>query len=218
MVAVWLDDKDETTLKYFYKEANRIRLQPANPTMGPIYVDDPASLRIMGKVVHGDPADQISSRITIITIILNNKKSSKLEELFVFGQRLGKFDNATSGFEFALGIGSCFFADCGEDFGASGLGHGLGFNQAKVGEVADDFDDFDLLGTGVFEDDIELGLFFDGFSGGSGSSGSSHGNRCGGGNAPFFFEGFYQFSGFENRELAQLFNNFCYISHFKSPL
>ncbi len=51
MVAVWLDDKDETTLKYFYKETNRIRLQPANPNMGPIYVDNPKSLRIMGKVV-----------------------------------------------------------------------------------------------------------------------------------------------------------------------
>ncbi len=51
MVAVWLDDKDETTLKYFYKEPNRIRLQPANPNMGPIYVDNPKSLRIMGKVV-----------------------------------------------------------------------------------------------------------------------------------------------------------------------
>lgn len=51
MVAVWLDGKDETTLKYFYKEAKRIRLQPANPNMKPIYVDDPANLRIMGKVV-----------------------------------------------------------------------------------------------------------------------------------------------------------------------
>ncbi|HHY89867.1 MAG TPA: transcriptional repressor LexA [Chloroflexi bacterium] len=51
MVAVWLDDRDETTLKYFYKENNRIRLQPANPTMKPIYVDNPKSLRIMGKVV-----------------------------------------------------------------------------------------------------------------------------------------------------------------------
>ena len=51
MVAVWLDDNDETTLKYFYRENNRIRLQPANPTMGPIYVENPKSLRIMGKVV-----------------------------------------------------------------------------------------------------------------------------------------------------------------------
>jgi len=36
------------TLKRFYKEANRIRLQPANSTMSPIYVTD---VEIRGKVV-----------------------------------------------------------------------------------------------------------------------------------------------------------------------
>jgi repressor LexA len=51
MVAVWLDDKDETTLKYFYRENNRIRLQPANPSYKPIFPDNPESVRIMGKVV-----------------------------------------------------------------------------------------------------------------------------------------------------------------------
>ncbi len=51
MVAVWLEGKDETTLKYFYNEGNRVRLQPANPSMKPIFVDDPASVRIQGKVV-----------------------------------------------------------------------------------------------------------------------------------------------------------------------
>lgn len=51
MVAVWLQDRDETTLKYFYKEKNTIRLQPANPTMAAIYVENPRSLRIQGKVV-----------------------------------------------------------------------------------------------------------------------------------------------------------------------
>ncbi|MDK2982514.1 MAG: repressor LexA [Chloroflexota bacterium] len=51
MVAVWLDDKDETTLKYFYRESKGVRLQPANPNMNPIYVENPAALRIMGKVV-----------------------------------------------------------------------------------------------------------------------------------------------------------------------
>ena len=51
MVAVWLDDNDETTLKYFYRENKRVRLQPANPTMGPIYIENPENLRIMGKVV-----------------------------------------------------------------------------------------------------------------------------------------------------------------------
>jgi repressor LexA len=51
MVAVWLEGKDETTLKYFFKEKGRIRLQPANPTMKPIYVDNPKSVKIQGKVV-----------------------------------------------------------------------------------------------------------------------------------------------------------------------
>ena len=51
MVAVWLEDTDETTLKYFYKEGSRVRLQPANPTMGPIFIDDPKRVRIQGKVV-----------------------------------------------------------------------------------------------------------------------------------------------------------------------
>jgi repressor LexA len=51
MVAVWLDDNNETTLKYYYKESGRVRLQPANPTMQPIFIDPSRHLRIMGKVV-----------------------------------------------------------------------------------------------------------------------------------------------------------------------
>jgi len=51
MVAVWLDDENSTTLKYFYRENNRVRLQPANPSMQPIIIDNPSSLRIMGRVV-----------------------------------------------------------------------------------------------------------------------------------------------------------------------
>ncbi len=51
MVAIWLPARDETTLKYFYKEANHYRLQPANPTMQPIYIDKNERLEIKGKVV-----------------------------------------------------------------------------------------------------------------------------------------------------------------------
>lgn len=51
MVSVWLRDRDETTLKYFYLEKGRVRLQPANPTMQPIYIDDPSIVEIQGKVV-----------------------------------------------------------------------------------------------------------------------------------------------------------------------
>jgi repressor LexA len=50
MVAVWLSDKEETTLKKFYREGNRIRLQPANPTMQPIYAS-PTNIQVQGKVV-----------------------------------------------------------------------------------------------------------------------------------------------------------------------
>ena len=49
MVAVWLSD-DTTTLKYYYQEGNQVRLQPANPTMEPIYVDR-QDVQVQGKVM-----------------------------------------------------------------------------------------------------------------------------------------------------------------------
>jgi len=51
MVAVWLADRDETTLKYFFKEDGRVRLQPANPLMEPIIIDNPAQVKVQGKVI-----------------------------------------------------------------------------------------------------------------------------------------------------------------------
>ena len=51
MVAVWLKDKEETTLKHIFREQGRVRLQPANPLMDPIWVDDPENLEVQGKVM-----------------------------------------------------------------------------------------------------------------------------------------------------------------------
>jgi repressor LexA len=51
MVAVWLPRENEATLKYFYREKEGYRLQPANPTMQPIYVKKDEPLEIKGKVV-----------------------------------------------------------------------------------------------------------------------------------------------------------------------
>jgi repressor LexA len=51
MVAVWLNDRNETTLKFFFKEKDRFRLQPANPTMEPIFINKNEALEIKGKVV-----------------------------------------------------------------------------------------------------------------------------------------------------------------------
>jgi len=50
MVAAWLPDDNETTLKHFYREADNIRLQPANTAYKPIYVH-PANCEIKGKVL-----------------------------------------------------------------------------------------------------------------------------------------------------------------------
>ncbi len=51
MVAIWLPNRDETTLKYFYKEKDQYRLQPANPTMQPIFISKDEPLEIKGKVM-----------------------------------------------------------------------------------------------------------------------------------------------------------------------
>ena len=50
MVAVWLKDEHEVTLKRIYREEGRIRLQPANRQIEPLYVD-PANVEVQGKVV-----------------------------------------------------------------------------------------------------------------------------------------------------------------------
>ena len=50
MVAAWLPDQEEATLKKLYREKGRVRLQPANRTMKPIYVA-PHNIQIQGKVV-----------------------------------------------------------------------------------------------------------------------------------------------------------------------
>jgi repressor LexA len=51
MVAVWLKDREETTLKKIYRDGPRVRLQPANTTMEPIYVDA-QNVEVQGKVLY----------------------------------------------------------------------------------------------------------------------------------------------------------------------
>jgi len=50
MAAIWLKAEKEITLKRFYAESGRIRLQPANEQMKPIYAD-PDNVEIQGKVI-----------------------------------------------------------------------------------------------------------------------------------------------------------------------
>ncbi len=50
MAAIWLKVEKEATLKRFYAEHGRIRLQPANSQMKPIYVE-PDNFEIQGRVI-----------------------------------------------------------------------------------------------------------------------------------------------------------------------
>jgi len=50
MVAVWLPNSQEVTLKKIYYEPNRIRLQSANQKMKPIYVV-PEDIEVQGRVI-----------------------------------------------------------------------------------------------------------------------------------------------------------------------
>lgn len=50
MVAAWLKQEQEVTLKKFYREGARVRLQPANESMKPIYTHAD-NVQIQGKVL-----------------------------------------------------------------------------------------------------------------------------------------------------------------------
>ncbi len=56
MVAVWLKRENETTLKKFFHEGSRIRLQPMNATMEPIYTD-PDNVEVQGRVLSSIRSD-----------------------------------------------------------------------------------------------------------------------------------------------------------------
>ena len=51
MVAVWLKDEGEVTLKKIYYEGDKVRLQPANTTMQPIY-KSAKDVEVQGKVLY----------------------------------------------------------------------------------------------------------------------------------------------------------------------
>jgi repressor LexA len=50
MVAVWLKDREEVTLKKFYTDKDKVLLKPANQSMKPIQ-QNPDNVEIQGKVI-----------------------------------------------------------------------------------------------------------------------------------------------------------------------
>lgn len=50
MVAVWLKEEQEVTLKRLFRDPKGVRLQPANSQMKPLYVN-PENIEVQGKIV-----------------------------------------------------------------------------------------------------------------------------------------------------------------------
>ena len=50
VVAAWIVDREETTLKKYYPEGKRVRLQPMNSTMEPI-MEDADNVEVQGRLV-----------------------------------------------------------------------------------------------------------------------------------------------------------------------
>ena len=50
LAAVFLTDRNESTLKRVYREGKRLKLKPENPTMKPFYVDARNAM-VLGKVM-----------------------------------------------------------------------------------------------------------------------------------------------------------------------
>ena len=50
VVAVWIVDRNETTLKKYYPEGRKVRLQPMNSTMAPI-MEDAANVQVQGRLI-----------------------------------------------------------------------------------------------------------------------------------------------------------------------
>jgi repressor LexA len=50
VVAAWIVDREETTLKKYYPEGAKVRLQPMNPTMDPI-LEDADNVQVQGRLI-----------------------------------------------------------------------------------------------------------------------------------------------------------------------
>ena len=53
-IVVALINQDETTVKRFFKENNRIRLQPENDAFSPIYPEDISILGVVKTLIRND--------------------------------------------------------------------------------------------------------------------------------------------------------------------
>ncbi len=83
---VALVDNNEVTLKRFYREADKIRLQPANPSMEPIFVK-PENVQVQGKVVNVVRGSNNSNKLNVESPSITKLFQVKQSPLFYISPR-----------------------------------------------------------------------------------------------------------------------------------
>lgn len=77
-------DNGEATLKKIYREAGRIRLQPANQTMLPIYRDEVEVRGVVVKIIRtiAQTLSPIQSQETVLIPVKNQKRNFQLDSIY----------------------------------------------------------------------------------------------------------------------------------------
>ena len=124
------------------------------------------------------------------------------------------FDLGAGGFDLFLDLFRFFLGDTFLEGLWSALNEGLCFCEAEACDSSANFlNDRDLVATGVGQDDIKRGLFFDRGSCCSTCTGSRDGYGSGGANTPLVFELLNQVSDFKDGKSAELIHECCCICH-----
>lgn len=124
------------------------------------------------------------------------------------------FDFGASSFELLLDLFSFFFLGTFFESLGSAFNELLGLGQAQSGHHGTNFfNDSDFVAAGISQDHVELSFFLDRSSSSASRASSGDSHRSSGAHAPLLFEGFDEVSDFQNGQAAQVFYDFCNISH-----
>jgi len=125
------------------------------------------------------------------------------------------FDLGAGGFDLLLDLSGFFLGDALFKGLGCAFDEGFSLGETESGHSgANFFNNGDLVGAGIGEDDVEGGFFLSWCSGGStGWACSGYSNGSSGANAPFFFELFDEVSNFKDGESAELIDECGCICH-----
>ncbi len=123
-------------------------------------------------------------------------------------------DFGTSSLELLLDLFGLFFLGTFLESLRSAFHQLFGLGQAQSWDhAADLFNNSNLVATSISQDHVELSLLLNRSSSSTSRASSGDSHRSSGAHAPLLFEGFDEICDFKNGQAAQLFYDFCNVSH-----